>query len=369
MAMAADDGPDTAARVRVLLQVNRSEEALKLLGQALGAHPDDVTLHCLRAQALLKLGRHAEGKQAAERAVSTDPTSEWAHRLRAAAILDQRRPKNPIARKQAAADARLSCLEAVRLASWNPSCYVLLARAEALAGEPLKAGAAIDRAVELSPNSFETWVSYSQVALMLKDFKGAEDAARRAIALNPSSYAAHNNLGAALLGQQNRQQAAACFATAARLNPPSSVVQRNLVNTGLRLPRLALMGLMLPLLAVPGGAVFFFALAVVGPRMLAKEPRVRDWAMRRGMRLAARKPVNVKPVEHEQPRLSARPRVGRRGAYVFVVIVSGTLAAAYLLAAAFGGDQDPRLAFLVFSLSMGGLSYGALRRMRRHYPR
>ncbi|HXJ44743.1 MAG TPA: tetratricopeptide repeat protein [Bryobacteraceae bacterium] len=60
------------------------------------------------------------------------------------------------------------------------------------------------------------------------DWKGGEIAHRKALALAPGRDDLHNNLGYCLLRQGRREEAAAEFAAALRLNPNSTIARNNL---------------------------------------------------------------------------------------------------------------------------------------------
>jgi Flp pilus assembly protein TadD len=281
--------PQIAARAQALIDLGRYDEALRLAAQGLAAAPSDSRLLCLSAVALHGLKRDAEAVCVAEQAITGSPGDQWAHRLRAIALIGVAREQRRGARRKTARRAIEAAQEAVRLAPNSHLGYLLLAEARLVATDIRGADAAVQEATRLAPESADAWITRSQVALRARNFAAAERAARTALNLAPDHFAAHNNLGAALLGRGKRQDAAFAFTTAGQLQPTSTVVQRNLRRTGMLGPRLLLVVALLPLFLVPnvGGSLYVFTL--IGANVfVSRSPRLRRWAMGRGVRIGAR---------------------------------------------------------------------------------
>jgi Flp pilus assembly protein TadD len=280
---------DAADRARVLIEMRRHEDALRVAGVGLASAPNDPELHCLSALALIRLDRDVEALVQAELAAAADPENEWAHRLRAIALVaESKRDKGP-GRRKLALQAVEAATEAQRISPGTEFVYEVLADARSAAGDLRGADDAARQAVQMSPQSSSAWTIRSKVALVAKDYAVAEEAARTAIRLDHENYAAHNNLGAALIGQNHRQDAAAAFVEAGRLNPQAEVVHRNLFVTGTRLPRIILILLAIPLLLVPGiGMLLYIGLLVVGNLVIFRHPRFKRWATARSIKSGQR---------------------------------------------------------------------------------
>jgi Tfp pilus assembly protein PilF len=289
MAERADIRSERLARARALLDLHRPEQALEELHQALAIAPDDPALLCHVALALLQLGRNRESAQAAERALAAEPTNEWAHRLRALALSAEAQRSSGTNRRHLGQEAIRSAEEAVRLRPMMPSPHIALAEARVVARDVEGADDAATTAVRLAPEDPTAWTCRSRVALAGRDFEGAREAAEQALRLDPEHYQARNNLGAALLGLGRTRDAAAAFTAAGRVNATSAVVQRNLINTGLRLPRVLTTLVLLVLLLVPAVGVLVFLGAVVAVnRFVFGSARARTWGMARGIRMGER---------------------------------------------------------------------------------
>jgi tetratricopeptide (TPR) repeat protein len=84
--------------------------------------------------------------------------------------------------------------------------------------------------VRLAPERALTHEILGEVLLELRRLPEAEACFRRALALDPESFEAMNNLGVALQRQGRDQEAMDLFLQAARLDPTSTLAQENLTN-------------------------------------------------------------------------------------------------------------------------------------------
>jgi tetratricopeptide (TPR) repeat protein len=85
--------------------------------------------------------------------------------------------------------------------------------------------------VSLAPERAVTHETLGEVLLALSQLTPAEHAYRRALALDPRSFEAMNNLGVVLQRQGREREAMEQFLQAARLNPTSTLAQENLANS------------------------------------------------------------------------------------------------------------------------------------------
>lgn len=128
------------------------EEALNLYQEIAPALPNDVSLHYRVALGLLMDGRARDALPAAERAITADPYAPDAWAIRAMALNWNGRSGEAIA----------SALHALSLAGQdNPRAraraQAFLAEAYLDAGQYDRALSAVERALEIDPNSFEAY--------------------------------------------------------------------------------------------------------------------------------------------------------------------------------------------------------------------
>jgi tetratricopeptide (TPR) repeat protein len=219
-------GPGSAelARAEVLVELQRWEDAIALLGRVVASDPSAARPRCLLAQALLGAGKPKAALEQARLASASDPNHEWPHRLQSIALHSLRDFV------RAAAAAR----EAVRLAPTLASPYIVLVEAELALRHLAGAMAAADKAVELAPGLFSAHLARGRVELAKHHNRAAEDHFREALRLDPQSAAALNDLGRAMLGRGRFRAGVAYFGQASRLNPHNDVFRRNAIRGAIR---------------------------------------------------------------------------------------------------------------------------------------
>jgi len=250
-----DVAEDTAAQAETLIALGRYEQALASIGRGLILAPTDTRLHCHRAVARLRLGRFREAARSAGEAISADPYEPWAYDLKASALSAQARTRLRPWRQQLGRQASDAAHRAVQLAPADARCQCTAAEAGLLSGNWPAARDAAQQALELAPDQPEPYVAVTLVALAARDFSTARAAARCALAIEPTSYAATNHLGSALVGLGRWKQAAGTYAAAARLDPDARPARRNLVRLGVSMLLPAVLAVMLLLFLVPYGLV------------------------------------------------------------------------------------------------------------------
>jgi tetratricopeptide (TPR) repeat protein len=203
---ASDSG---LARATHLLAMGRAADALPLAEQAVLADPHDVEALGTLARCHLAQRDHEKAQEAARRAVAASPEDPWPHRLLATALSGSGRRKDAV-RAQA---------EAVRLEPG--SAHALAELATLLADDRQRRAAleAIERARAIQPDDPLVAIGESYVALAARRWADAEAAARRALAADPESTDAMNNLGVALERQGRRAEALDLYARASGSDP------------------------------------------------------------------------------------------------------------------------------------------------------
>jgi Tfp pilus assembly protein PilF len=212
-------------RASALCDLNRNDEAAGLLNEILALNPDSARAWGLKARAELALGDPNAALLSAKHAIAIAPEQEWHHRLASMAL----------ARLGKHDEAVWQAREAVRTDPHEWRALTNLARVLApRRAERAQARDAADRALALAPDVVETHLAYGAVAVADGRRADAEAAYRSALAIDPQSSAAHNEL--ARLGMQRGilaspgalARSAAGFATAVGADPRSSVSRRNL---------------------------------------------------------------------------------------------------------------------------------------------
>lgn len=204
--------PEAAIRrAEVLTDLDRGEDALRLLTSALRATPDDARLWRQIAYTELALSHPEQALEAAHRSLRLEPDHEWAHRLASNALSELGR------HPEAIAAARV----AVGLAPYSWQCHTRLAMSltQARSREYLQSWQAATRAVELAPNEPHAHIAVGVVAMARREHAQAEVAFRNALALDPEDGTALHQLAVVELLRGNPGRAAERFRDAVATNP------------------------------------------------------------------------------------------------------------------------------------------------------
>ena len=213
------DAPRAAIeRAEQLIAIRRYTEALPWLGRAIAADAESPRAHCLMALALIGLGDFAKAIEAAGRAAAADPHDEWPHRLRSIALLETGR------RRGALQAAR----EAVRLGPAVPAALFTLVQAQLSCGKTRDAEATGARLAQAAPHRTMTFRALAHIAMWRKDWTAAEAHLRRALALDPESYEAMNDLGLVLHEWGRAREAIDRLHDAVKVSPARSEAHENL---------------------------------------------------------------------------------------------------------------------------------------------
>lgn len=236
-------------RTQALIEIERWDEAIKVISQALATYPDNHWFLCSLAVAQLNLGRTKNALESAERAVQVAPEAEWGHRLRSVILSRQGR------KKEALAAAR----QAARLEPEQPETLYTLSQALLANEEWHEARVTAEKMRALSPEIELAHEALGLVALEQKRWSDAEDHFQEALKINPNSYQSLNNLGVALLNQGRDAEATERFHQAAALNPLEETARNNLKTTVSRFLPLTGAALLLFLKAFAFKVPFFVA--------------------------------------------------------------------------------------------------------------
>ncbi|HWE57831.1 MAG TPA: tetratricopeptide repeat protein [Acidimicrobiales bacterium] len=283
-----DGGASAAAarqRAAVLIDLGRHDEALRVIAGGLAQAPSDPALLRLQAMACREAGRLVDAERAGRASVAAapnDPVSHWA----LSTVLESRaRHVGGEYRKTLAREAASAALEATRLAPMWPTAHRQLAESLALAGRRDEAWAAAYHATQMDPDSEGPWVTMSVVGLnCAADPIAVELVARRALAINPESYAARNNLGAALMGQGRHREAAPFLRQAAADRPGRATAVDNLAVLGASVIRVLILIAICSLFFTPVGG--FTGLLLLAALVLLFRPWTTKKLRRASIRVA-----------------------------------------------------------------------------------
>ncbi len=201
-----------AARIEkaeALRRAGRFEEVAQLLEEALATHPDNLTLLNGLAATYLSLGEFTRAHGLLGRALEVDASSVETHLNLAGWALATERPDRAIEYVDRALDvaprlARLHALraqalvkerrfeeatasleEAIRLEVRDPALYVVLGVLYSATGRWEKARGLYERALQSWPDLVPAHLGRCEASLALGDWKAAEEALDRMLALAP----------------------------------------------------------------------------------------------------------------------------------------------------------------------------------------
>lgn len=192
-----------------LLQSGQAPAAIPVLQEAIRLDAGNFDAHHALGSALLQTGRFTEASAALLRALMLRPNSALAWRDIATSYDRQNlhEPAIEAYRNALAASPQLDDV-LIRLGQ----LYTMYSRAD-------EASDCFDRAADLKPDSTQGRLLRSDARLLQGDASGAEEWARKAIALAPESGAAHATLAGLLYARGRFDEAAGSFEEALRLNP------------------------------------------------------------------------------------------------------------------------------------------------------
>ncbi len=205
-------------RARLLLQVERHEEALRELTRALAQEPENPEAHTLLALAAMGAKRFDDATAAAQRAVGLAPEWPRAHYVLGAVACDRGRDAEGLA----------SAREAVRLDPDDPDHHALEAACLAGLKRWKEMRAAAERALALDPTHVWGLNLRASALRQLGELDAATDALDYALAEDPEDASTHTNYGFAALQRGQIHEALEHFREALRLEPDNEAARQGL---------------------------------------------------------------------------------------------------------------------------------------------
>jgi tetratricopeptide (TPR) repeat protein len=199
-------------RADALIDVNRPQEALRIVSAVIATAPDNVRAYCLAARCHSMTGNHQMMLAAATQATVHGPANEWGHRLRSMALRNLGRHEEAVAAAMTAVHAAPQI--------WQP--YINLTEALLKFPDPERrklAYEAASRAVQLAPDSSSTHVTLGRLYASIGEREAALACYERALAISPSDATAHTNLAILDLNRGRLTRAGRNLRSVAASNP------------------------------------------------------------------------------------------------------------------------------------------------------
>ncbi|GAA2476105.1 tetratricopeptide repeat protein [Nocardia seriolae] len=212
---------DKIVKARALRDLGRREGARELLAEALAADPDDADALAEMAVVCLQLGEFERALEFSESALRLVPEVSYAWRIRAHAAVRAAdgAPDRSVERRELSITARTAARRALEINASEPSNHVTFALAYA-EKDPTSALAAIDRALELDPESIDAFRMRAYIPrALLPDNDRAAAALGEILRLDPENAGAIHDLGRIDAAQGDLETAAARMLRAGQLNP------------------------------------------------------------------------------------------------------------------------------------------------------
>jgi tetratricopeptide (TPR) repeat protein len=195
-----------------LLQAGQPSAAIPILREAIRSDAKYFDAHHALASALMRSGRFADAVEILLRALAIRPNSAAA--WRDLGVSYDRQNLHPPAIE--------AYRRAVELAPNLDDVLSRLGELYRMYSRMDEAGDCFERAAAVKPDTTKAHLLRSDARLLRGDISAAEEWARKAVALDPASDAAHGTLAGLLYAQGRFEEAASSFEAALRLNPKAA---------------------------------------------------------------------------------------------------------------------------------------------------
>lgn len=203
------------AQAEMLVDLNRSPEALSLLVGKVQYFENSGAIRDAAGQLLTQAGRHAEAVDMFRQAtILNEEEPTYREHLALALYYNKQWPE--------AADA-LSKLLAKEHFAGRADLLAALGESQLQLNKPREARQTFEAATQADASNSKTWLGLGKAALECKDFKRAELALKKSQSLDPNSSETHLMLGYVRLRQNRMKDALAAFQKAAALDKKDSV--------------------------------------------------------------------------------------------------------------------------------------------------
>lgn len=196
-------------RAEALIDLQRYEQAIPLLTQAIANDPDDDMLYCRLSLACFAIEDYAASFSHAKTALGLNPENDWAHFHLTRNYIHQHNYDRALEHARAAA----------KIDPDDGANLYMLAWCEYQSGNYRQAYQAATHAIELDPENAHLHELLADLSLNQGKFKKAESHYREALRHDPESASIHCYLAMALTQQHRIYEAAEHMFTAVKLEP------------------------------------------------------------------------------------------------------------------------------------------------------
>jgi tetratricopeptide (TPR) repeat protein len=212
-------------RGKMLCDLGRFEEAIKVLGQAVMLEPEDAWIRCRLAYAYYQIRAYPEALTHSEAAIHRAPQMEWGHRLRASVLQRWSPPRLN--------EAMQSALEAVKLEPDSTMALYTVATLQVELKRMEDARATAAHLIEVAPQESDSHDLLAFIELRGGKHAEAEKHARQALQLDPDNNDALRFLASALQGQgsSKAKEAMRTWLEVVRRNPTDKQYQERLLTS------------------------------------------------------------------------------------------------------------------------------------------
>ena len=199
----------------ILRSLNRHEDAVKVLREAVAADPSQSWTHAELGESLLRLGRAEEALKSFDEVLQRNPDDPWVLRAKAQALASLNRHEEaiPLLKRSIEIDP-------------SPAAYSELSESLQATQKLPEALDVIDRGAQLAlqqnPNDLTIMVVRGQVLNALGRYGEAIAVLKRSLSINPDLEVAHAELGNALLETGAYEEALSELDQALRFNEKNS---------------------------------------------------------------------------------------------------------------------------------------------------
>lgn len=206
-------------RVDALLDMNRPEEAEKLIRQELSEFPEDAYWLGTLARAQLAQNKFNDAQELLFSALSADPDFAWNYFLLSIVSRNLRNFGQELKTAQKAAE----------LTPEEPLFLQRLAEAQLQKGEIKNARETLNQVTKLEPDSIEAFELFGDIEFQLENYAAAEKAYRQALKFDPEKISLLNDLARSLLGQKKKRgEAIDVLFNIVQLDPTDKAITDNL---------------------------------------------------------------------------------------------------------------------------------------------
>ena len=205
-------------RARILSELERHKEAIKVLHQALAFAPDDADLLCRLCHAHYALGDWKQAQKFADAAVAADPQMAWGHALRSNVLVVRNRGREAIK----------SAEQAIRLAPHHAEYLRPLFFAYMSCQRTKDAANTAERFRAARPDRASPYELLATIAHIRRQFPEAEELLRQARALDPTSSEIQRRLAMLESRRKRTPETFQRLYEAVRLDPTNAQALENL---------------------------------------------------------------------------------------------------------------------------------------------